>query len=171
MSDPTSVVTPTGTPLIPSPVHRSDIPAGFNQTSGPGFTIAVPDGWKYTHAAASGSAPEMWVYQDAEGKKFTSAVAVALDATPSSGVLTQSYVLESTLQVRKPSVLNRTSVTWPGASTAVIIDWVIGDLHTQQLMTEREDGGPILGVLLKQKTSGPLDNTLLESLSTFTLTN
>lgn len=25
MSDPTSVVTPTGTPLIPSPVHRSDI--------------------------------------------------------------------------------------------------------------------------------------------------
>lgn len=161
---------PTGT-VSPLPTHVDAVPAGFRVASGTGFTIAIPESWKGTfRAATTAKEGDMWIYQEVMGTAANSGVSVVLDATPANGPVEQSFVLESSLKVQKPISLNRTLIDWPGASTAVLIDWTVQGKHTRQLMAQKTAGGPILSVVQIQKSEEGFSETLDQVLSTFTLT-
>lgn len=164
------LVTPSATPTGPVPSHVDGVPPGFEAVSGTGFRIAFPQKWTNTYRAGSTRTGDTWLSQDTSSATL-SAASVVLDAHPTSSALNQSYVLESSLQVNKPTSSIRYLTTWPGASTAVMVDWVVNGKRTQQLITERVDGGPILSVLVMEKTTGEFSPTLQQVLASFTLTD
>lgn len=113
---------PTGTPSVTvTPINGP--PAETRQVTGKYYSMYVPANFQEKSVPMANG--EQMVAFDAPSSNPATPVrvAVAPDSTPKKTAIEQSYDMELTKTAKGMKDLTRTMVTWPGAQSAVLLQW------------------------------------------------
>lgn len=113
---------PTDTPSV-SVTALSGQPAETRQAKGKFFSLYVPANFQEKSVPMANG--EEMVAFDAPSSKAATPVRVAVvpDSKPTKTALEQSYDVELTKQSKGFKDLTRTLVKWPGAQSAILLQW------------------------------------------------
>ena len=123
MPQASSSLAPTGSP---SPAFTpTEVSSQWRTVKGEGFTIGVPARFRETTRTASNETT-MYLFdapRSTDEDVDLVRVAVLRDVEPTSNIVDQSYVLEQ-LHTREGDPLPvRSTVEWPGAEEAILVQW------------------------------------------------
>jgi hypothetical protein len=114
---------PTGTPTVMvTPLDGQ--PAETRQATGKYFSMYVPANFQEKSVPMANG--EQMVAFDAPSSNPATPVRVAVlpDSTPKKSAIEQSHDVELTKTAKGFKDLTRTMVTWPGAQSAILLQWI-----------------------------------------------
>lgn len=118
-------ITPSATPTS-TPAPASQSPHGFRSVAGDRWKLSFPAAWKDTiqQPTEEGALPVSVITDESQPSGTYVRLAVVPDADPASDVIEQSHVLEVARKAGGAEDVVRSSVEWPGAQRAVVVEWV-----------------------------------------------